>query len=606
MSKKRSRILSLMLSMVMSVLLLSGVGVQAVENPFTDVSSDTYYYDAVLWAVEKNVTAGTTPTTFSPDSTCTRAQTVTFLWRAMGEPKPTSDKNPFIDVKPTDYYYNAVLWAVEKDITMGTSATTFSPSDTVSRGQVVTFLWRAAGRPDPTTGENSFTDISPSEYYYGAVLWAVDKGVTNGTAPNTFAPASGCTRGQIVTFLHRYFTVATSDLKIILHPTSATVGRNTPLTSLSVTIAGGEAPYDYVLERWFDSTGEWMIVEEGIQQTAKTWTSQKTRLKADGDYRFRINVIDATGTKVTSNEAIITVAGDLKIVSHPTSATVGLNANLSSLTVSISGGKAPYHYQTERFYDSMGWKVVGEQWDVNETTWCNNLKASGFQAGTERYRINVIDATGTKVTSDEATITVVSDLKIILHPTSATVGKNTPLTSLSVTIAGGKTPYDYVLERWFDSTGEWMIVEEGIQQTAKTWTSQKTRLKADGDYRFRINVIDATGTKVTSNEAIITVAGDLKIVSHPTSATVGLNANLSSLTVSISGGKAPYHYQTERFYDSMGWKVVGEQWDVNETTWCNNLKASGFQTGTERYRINVIDATGIKVTSDEATITVQN
>ncbi len=507
MSKKRSRILSLMLSMVMSVLLLSGVGVQAVENPFTDVSSDTYYYDAVLWAVEKNVTAGTTPTTFSPDSTCTRAQTVTFLWRAMGEPKPTSDKNPFIDVKPTDYYYNAVLWAVEKDITMGTSATTFSPSDTVSRGQVVTFLWRAAGRPDPTTGENSFTDISPSEYYYGAVLWAVDKGVTNGTAPNTFAPASGCTRGQIVTFLHRYFTVATSDLKIILHPTSATVGRNTPLTSLSVTIAGGEAPYDYVLERWFDSTGEWMIVEEGIQQTAKTWTSQKTRLKADGDYRFRINVIDATGTKVTSNEAIITVAGDLKIVSHPTSATVGLNANLSSLTVSISGGKAPYHYQTERFYDSMGWTVIGEQWDVNETTWCNNLKASGFKAGTERYRINVIDATGTKVTSDEAIITVVSDLKI---------------------------------------------------------------------------------------------------VSHPTSATVGLNANLSSLTVSISGGKAPYHYQTERFYDSMGWKVVGEQWDVNETTWCNNLKASGFQTGTERYRINVFDATGTKVTSDEATITVQN
>ena len=506
MSKKRSRILSLMLSMVMSVLLLSSVGVQAVENPFTDVSSDTYYYDAVLWAVEKNVTAGTTPTTFSPDSTCTRAQTVTFLWRAMGEPKPTSDKNPFIDVKPTDYYYNAVLWAVEKDITMGTSATTFSPSDTVSRGQVVTFLWRAAGRPDPTTGENSFTDISPSEYYYVAVLWAVDKGVTNGTAPNTFAPASGCTRGQIVTFLHRYFTVATSDLKIVSHPTSATVGRNNPLTSLSVTIAGGEAPYDYVLERWFDSTGEWMIVEEGLQQTAKTWTSQKTRLNADGDYRFRINVIDATGTKVTS---------------------------------------------------------------------------------------------------DEATITVASDLKIILHPTSATVGRNTPLTSLSVTIAGGEAPYDYVLERWFDSTGEWMIVEEGIQQTAKIWTSQKTRLKADGDYRFRINVIDATGTKVTSNEAIITVAGDLKIVSHPTSATVGLNANLSSLTVSISGGKAPYHYQTERFYDSMGWTVVGEQWDVNETTWCNNLKASGFKAGTERYRINVIDATGTKVTSNEAIITVQ-
>ena len=155
------------------------------------------------WAVEKGVTDGTTPTTFSPDAVCTRGQAVTFLWRAMGSPKPTSAKNPFTDIKADAYYYEAVLWAVEKGITDGMTPTTFEPETTVNRGQAVTFIHRAAGTPT-AVHKDVFTDVAEGAYYHNAVLWAVSKSITDGMTPSTFAPNGGCTRGQIVTFLYRW------------------------------------------------------------------------------------------------------------------------------------------------------------------------------------------------------------------------------------------------------------------------------------------------------------------------------------------------------------------------------------------------------------------
>ncbi|MBR2667948.1 MAG: S-layer homology domain-containing protein [Oscillospiraceae bacterium] len=172
-------------------------------NPFVDVSNGQYYFDAVLWAVEKNVTKGTDDTHFSPDATCTRGQVVTFLWRAAGSPAPGSSTNPFTDVKSGDYYYDAVLWAVEKNITKGTSATTFSPDQPCTRAQVVTFLHRFENTPAPGSSTNPFGDVTAGAYYYNAVLWAVEKNITNGTDATHFSPDSSCTRGQIVTFLYR-------------------------------------------------------------------------------------------------------------------------------------------------------------------------------------------------------------------------------------------------------------------------------------------------------------------------------------------------------------------------------------------------------------------
>ena len=172
------------------------------QPEFKDIANNSYYYDAVQWAVEKGITEGTSIETFSPHASCTRAQTVTFLWRAAGSPEPTGTINPFSDLDPSAYYYKAVLWAIEHGITQGTSADTFSPNMTVTRGQTVTFLHRAAGTPSHG-GNAAFLDISDNDYYFDAVAWAAQNGITSGVGNGKFSPGADCTRGQIVTLLYR-------------------------------------------------------------------------------------------------------------------------------------------------------------------------------------------------------------------------------------------------------------------------------------------------------------------------------------------------------------------------------------------------------------------
>ena len=171
---------------------------------FHDVSRFDYFYDAVKWAAENGIASGTGRYTFSPNAVCTRAQTVTFLWRAAGSPLPRYRVCPFTDVNPRDYYYDAVLWAVEQGITTGLNATTFGPDVTVTRGQVATFLYRAASAAKPSTF-NPFTDVKTTAYNYNAILWAYDNRITTGTSDTTFSPDAYCTRAQIVTFLYRYY-----------------------------------------------------------------------------------------------------------------------------------------------------------------------------------------------------------------------------------------------------------------------------------------------------------------------------------------------------------------------------------------------------------------
>lgn len=171
---------------------------------FHDVSRLDYFYDAVKWAAENGIASGTGRYTFSPNAVCTRAQTVTFLWRAAGSPLPRYRVCPFTDVQPSDYYYNAVLWAVEQGITTGLNATTFGPDVTVTRGQVATFLYRAASAAKPSTF-NPFTDVKTTAYNYDAILWAYDNRITTGISDTTFSPDAYCTRAQIVTFLYRYY-----------------------------------------------------------------------------------------------------------------------------------------------------------------------------------------------------------------------------------------------------------------------------------------------------------------------------------------------------------------------------------------------------------------
>lgn len=173
-------------------------------NPFTDVRSTRFCYEPVLWAANYGITQGITATAFEPETECTRAHVVTFLWRAAGEPAAVNRDCKFTDVKEGTFYYEAMLWAVENGITNGMTETTFCPKDTCTRAQVVTFLWRAAGKPASTQCTHSFTDVNSSRFYYEAMLWAVEKGITNGDgSPTTFNPEGKCTRGQVVTFLYR-------------------------------------------------------------------------------------------------------------------------------------------------------------------------------------------------------------------------------------------------------------------------------------------------------------------------------------------------------------------------------------------------------------------
>ena len=169
---------------------------------FVDVATGSYYEDAVDWAVENGITQGTDDTHFVPDGICTRAQAVAFLWRAAGSPKPETCTMPFADVPAGSYYYDAVLWAVENGIAKGTSDTTFSPNMTCSRAQIVTFLWRSEKSPAAGTA-NPFADVKSTAYYADAVLWAVKENITRGTTNTTFSPDADCTRAQIVTFLWR-------------------------------------------------------------------------------------------------------------------------------------------------------------------------------------------------------------------------------------------------------------------------------------------------------------------------------------------------------------------------------------------------------------------
>ena len=173
-------------------------------NFFVDVKASDYYYDAVLWAAQNGITSGTDAEHFSPNQPCTRAQIVTFLWRAAGSPAPKSASMPFTDVPKGSYYEMAALWAVENGITKGTSDTTFSPDATCSRAQIVTFLWRS--QKSPAVGSlNPFTDVSANAYYTDAVLWAVEENITKGTTATTFSPDADCTRAQIVTLLYRAY-----------------------------------------------------------------------------------------------------------------------------------------------------------------------------------------------------------------------------------------------------------------------------------------------------------------------------------------------------------------------------------------------------------------
>ncbi len=179
------KLISLLLVLCLASALLSTA---ALAEGFVDIEAGSYYEKAVYWAVANDITRGTTYSTFSPNEGCTRGQMVTFLWRCAGSPRPTVIQSPFTDVAADDYYFNAVYWALEHEITKGISEKEFAPNEPVTRGQTVTFLWRCAGSPKPADGGEMFTDVNPEFYYADAIRWALQIKITAGMGENTFQP----------------------------------------------------------------------------------------------------------------------------------------------------------------------------------------------------------------------------------------------------------------------------------------------------------------------------------------------------------------------------------------------------------------------------------
>lgn len=188
---------------VTDVFVLKPLKEPVIPNPFRDVKEKDYYYYPVLWAAENYITRGTEKDLFSPKAFCTRAQIVTFLWRAAGKPEVTGENIPFIDVRSSDYFCNAVQWAVENGITKGITESTFEPNSICTRAQTVTFLWRSKGFPGFSSGKSKFSDVKKTDYFSDAVSWAVENEITKGVSDSEFAPFGICSRGEIVTFLFR-------------------------------------------------------------------------------------------------------------------------------------------------------------------------------------------------------------------------------------------------------------------------------------------------------------------------------------------------------------------------------------------------------------------
>lgn len=336
-------------AMMMVLLLGMSVTCLAVTNPFKDVKKSAFYYDAVLWAVEQNITSGVSKTEFGPNAACTRGQTVTFLWRAAGCPNPTTQTNPFKDVKKSDFYYKAVLWAVENNVTAGTSKNTFGPNEACTRGQIVTFMWRSQGA-QKVNASNPFKDVQKKDFYYNAVLWAVKNNITAGVSKDAFAPGDTCTRGQIVTFLYRYVGGCFS---VVVQPAAYQMTSSSEDASFYVTVKDGIAPYTY---RWFICFDNNVVPITPVVTSDNICTAKHRVTDYDFDEYSSIKayceITDAAGHKVKSDSADVRQYNTMVITQQPVDYQMTSSSEDATFRVTVSGGVGPYTYEWTVWYDN--------------------------------------------------------------------------------------------------------------------------------------------------------------------------------------------------------------------------------------------------------------
>ncbi len=497
---KLTRWISLLLCIALTFTLFSAVF--AAENPFTDVKESDYFYDPVLWAVENQITNGISATAFGPNANCTRAQVVTFLWRAAGSPAPASSENPFTDVKESEYYYKAVLWAVENQITNGLSATSFGPNASCTRAQVVTFLWRADGATAPQGDGNPFKDIAFNDYFYNAVLWAVEKGITNGLSADKFGPNATCTRGQIVTFLYRYMMGQEDLLHILFQPEDYHMNSSMEDADFLIQVKGGTAPYTF---NWVIAYDDVVVEAEPVTADSPIHVFSYTFSDYDFDEYDAIfvycNVEDAAGAMVNSSQA--RVYPYFAIAEEPQDYQMASSMEDATFTVKVAGNSGPYSYQWVICYDNT------ETWlePVESPLPSNTLKYSFSDYDFDDYRdigvyCVITNAYGVDLRSETAEVLQYSSLRIVTQPQDYQMTSSQEDAEFTVEIAGGVGPYKYQWVVCYDNKETWLPIEDSN-------TTTSTLIYNFSDYDFDdyrdigvyCIITDATGKEVKTELA---------------------------------------------------------------------------------------------------------
>ena len=510
MKHKTTTLAGILLGLVLSLCMASPAKAATVN--FTDVPKDAYYFDAVQWAVnhEFKITSGTSATTFGSNDPCTRGQVMTFLWRSAGCPEPASDNNPFTDVKEGDYFHKAVLWAVEKKITSGTSATTFGPNDHCTRAQVMTFLWHFEGDPEPEETDNPFTDVEEQAYYRKPVRWAVGRKITSGTSFTTFDPHAQCSRAQIMTFLYKgkLRVPSKNGMKItsLMHDHYVYEGE---YTFNEVEVEGGTKPYTY---QWYviksDSTEPVALVDSDSEEGADSIKGAKTNLvklfNTTMDYdnaKFYCEITDAKGDKITSDKITLTVI-DVKVTIEPKELALTKGSE-AVFTVTVKGGTEPYTYQwyckDTRRENGGSYTEDGEIYSGSNT---DTLRFTVTDTFYERifFCCDVTDANGKKASSEYAKI-IVKDYMITEQPKDVTVYEGEDAT-FSVKVSGGAEPYEYV---WYgeEKNGDNRFTE--LQHSSDPTLTIKGCKASDNNTWYYCHVWDANNIYRDSETVLLTV-----------------------------------------------------------------------------------------------------
>lgn len=570
----KKRVISLLLAIVMILGMLPAMTMTASAGGtgFTDVVAGSFYEKPVQWAVEQGITSGETTTTFNPGGQCLRAHVVTFLWKAEKCPAPTAASSSFTDVPSGAWYEKPVLWAVEKGITSGVSATKFGAADVCSRYQVVYFLWAAAGKPEPKTAGNPFKDVKTTDFFYKSVLWAVEQGITSGVDNTHFGPGQPCNRAQVVTFLYRAFAdEMDAPLTITGHPQSVTVKKDDN-ASFTVAVSGGTAPYTYQWQISDNNGAEWFSSSvQGTTYSAAGTAERHGRL-------IRCIVTDANGSKVISNAARLLVSGMLKIIVHPKDVTAKEGTN-ASFTVVAAGAELQYQWQYS--IDN------GAQWYTSSARTDTYTTAANADRNGRLIRCVVTDGSGNEVTSNAARLRVTSALRIVTHPQDVSAGYGS-VVCFSVEAVGSDLHYQW---QYSDDGADWRDTPAATASyAANTITEKDGRL-------FRCIVTDADGAKVSSHAARLRISNRLRIQEQPGDV-IAAKGETASFTVTACGNGLTYCWQHS---------------DDDGATWADSgvSGATCSMTATDALhgrllRCIVADADGNQITTDQALLMLRD